>query len=54
MAEHVGGAFYNRMAVANEATKNQKIRICRGFKLLQNVIKNATINKTRAASMDER
>ena len=29
MAERVGGAFYDRMAVENEATKNQKIRIGR-------------------------
>ncbi len=54
MTECVGEAFYNRMEVANEAMKNQKIRIGRGYKLLQNVVKNATINKTQAASMDER
>ena len=34
MAEHVGGAFYNHMAVANEVMKNQKIRIGRGFNSL--------------------
>ena len=49
-----GGAFRNRLVVANEATKNIKIKICRGLKRLQNIVKNATINKKRAASMEGR
>ncbi len=47
-------AFCNRLAVANEATKNIKIKIRRDLKRLQNVVKNATINKKRAALMEGR
>ena len=49
-----GGAFCNRMAAANEATKNIKIKIRRGLKWPQNVEQNATINNKNAASMDGR
>ena len=45
-----GGVFRNRMAAENEATKNIKIKIRRRLKRLENIIKNATINKKRAAS----
>ncbi len=44
MEERRGGGFRNRLAAANEATKNIKIKIRRGLKRLQNVEKNATIN----------
>ncbi len=36
------------------ATKNIKIKIRRGLTWLQNVLKNATINEKRAASMKGR
>ncbi len=49
-----GGAFCNRLVVANEATKNIKIKIRHGLKRLQNIVKNATINKKRAALMEGR
>ncbi len=39
------GVFHNRMAEANEATKNIKIKIRRGLRWLQNDIRNAKINK---------
>ncbi len=54
MEERRGGGFRNRLAAANEATKNIKIKIRRGLKRLQNVVKNAKINKKRAASMEGR
>ena len=56
MAECVcgGGVFRNRMAAENEATKNIKIKIRRRLKRLENIIKNATINKKRAASTEGR
>ena len=41
-------------AAANEAKKYIKIKLRRGLKRLQNVVKNATINKKRAASMEGR
>jgi hypothetical protein len=49
-----GEAFCNRLAAANEAMKNIKIKIHHDLKQLQNVVKNATINKKRAALMEER
>ncbi len=54
-----GGAFCNRMAAANEATKIIKIKIRRGLKWPQNVEQNATINKNsgingREMGWDER
>ncbi len=49
-----GGVFCNRMAMENEATKNIKIKIRCRLKRLENIIKNATINKKRAASMEGR
>ncbi len=36
--------FCNRMAAENEGKKNIKIKIRRRLKLLENIIKNATIN----------
>jgi hypothetical protein len=42
------------LAAANEATKNIKIKIRRDLKRLQNALKNATINKKRAALMEGR
>jgi hypothetical protein len=44
-----GGAFRNCLAAANEATKNQKIKIRRGLRWLQNNMNIATINQKRAA-----
>jgi hypothetical protein len=49
-----GGAFRNRLATANQATKNIKIKIRRGLRWLQNNMKNATINQKRAALTDGR
>jgi hypothetical protein len=40
-----GGAFCNRLAAANQAMKNIKIKIRRGLRWLQNDMKNATINQ---------
>jgi len=40
-----GGAFRNRLAAANQAMKNIKIKIRRGLRWLQNDMKNATINQ---------
>ena len=54
MVECVEGAFRNSMAAANEATKHLKTKICCGHKRLQNVVKNTTINKKRAALMEGR
>ena len=34
-----GGAFRNRLAAANKATKNKKNKIRRGLKWLQKVVK---------------
>ena len=45
------GAFHNRMAEANDVTKNIKIKIRRGLRWLQNDVRNATINQKRAASI---
>ncbi len=46
MAECVwGGVFRNRMAAENEAMKKIKNKIPRRLKRLENIIKNATINK---------
>ncbi len=42
MEERRGGGFRNRLAAANDATNNIKIKIRRGLKQLQNVVKNAT------------
>jgi hypothetical protein len=50
----MGWAFNNCLAVANEATKNIKIKNCRGRRWLQNDVKNTTINQNRAASPDKR
>ncbi len=50
----MGWAFNNCLVVANEATKNLKIKICRGLRWLQNDVRNTTINQKRAALMDER
>jgi len=52
--ERPGGAFCNRLSAANEAMKNIKIKIRRGLKRLQNVVKKATINKKRAVSVEGR
>jgi hypothetical protein len=49
-----GEACRNRLVVANEVTKNIKIKKSCGLKRLQNIVKKATINTKRAASMDER
>ena len=54
MEERRGGGFCNRLAAANEATKNIEIKIRCGLKRLQNVVKNATIDKKPAASMEGR
>ena len=40
-----GGAFCNRLAAANQAPKNIKIKIRRVLRWLQNDMKNATINQ---------
>jgi hypothetical protein len=52
--ERRGGGFCNHLAAAKEATKKIKIKIRRGLNWLQNVVKNVTINKKRAASMERR
>ncbi len=54
MEERRGGGFHNRLAEANEATKKIKIKIRHGLKRLQNIVKNARINKKRAASIEGR
>ena len=51
MAEHMGGSVLQPFG---GATKNIKIKIRRGLTRLQNVLKNATINKKRAALMKGR
>ena len=50
----MGGAFRNRLAAANQATKNIKIKIHRSLRWLQNNMKKATINQKQAALMDGR
>jgi hypothetical protein len=50
----MGWVFNNCLVVANEATKNLKIKIRHGRRLLQNDVKNTTINQNRVASTDER
>ncbi len=47
-------AFNDCLAAANEATKNNKIKIRSGLRWLQNDVKNTTINQKRATSMDGR
>ena len=51
MAERMGGSVLQPFG---GATKNIKIKIRRGLTPLQNVLKNATINEKRAASMKGR
>ena len=51
MAERMGGSVLQPFG---GATKNIKIKIRRGLTRLQNVLKNATINKKRAALMKGR
>ena len=51
MAERMGGSVLQPFG---GATKNIKIKIRRGLTRLQNVLKNATINEKRAASMKGR
>jgi hypothetical protein len=51
VAERMGGSVLQPFG---GATKNIKIEIRRGLTRLQNVLKNATINKKRAASMKGR
>ncbi len=50
----MGGSALQLFGGGNEATKNVKIKICRGLRWLQNDIKNTAINQKRAALTEER